>query len=477
MKRKSSSNIDNRSSKKIFIIDDDFLKKCSEDFNNSNANIIAKNIVTNVGSLHATTDYDVSRNVSHTFLNTLKKKNLKATNQGASGRCWIFSGLNVFRHNVIEALELENFEFSETYIFFWDKFERANSYLQWINELVYKGSKLRNDDNMFKYLVDKEKWMSDGGYWSCFANLVDKYGLIPKKAMPETFQSEYSEDMNDVLMDILHSTSNELYTLSKNDKKRDDIIVKSLQQIYDSLVKFLGEPPKTFTWDFTTEAGESNIIENLDPLSFKNIVAPKIDLKDFVLLSNIPSESFKYNQKYSITNTNNVIEGSKCEFINLPISELKKYSKKSILEGLPVWFAGDVKKGFHPIHSTLNDKITKSELLFGDRYKMTKKDRILFTNQETSHAMTLLGVNLDIKGNSISWQVENSWGFYDNETPGLDGFLCMDESWFDEYLGQVVIHKKFLSRSTLKLLEQEPIEIKPWESLAPALKVNIIKRK
>jgi bleomycin hydrolase len=472
MKRKSSSNIDNRNSKKIFSIDDDFLKKCSKNFNDSNANIIAKNIVTSVGSLHATTDYDESRKVSHVFLNSIKKKNLKATNQASSGRCWIFSGLNIFRHSVIAALELENFEFSETYIFFWDKFERANSYLQWINEIVYKDANIKNNDEFFKYLVDKEKWMSDGGYWSCFANLVDKYGVIPKTAMPETFQSEYSEDMNTILMDILHSTSNNLYKLNKDDINRKEIINLSLQQIYDTLVKFLGEPPKTFKWDFTNEAGESTSIDNLTPLSFKEMVIPGIQLKDFVLLSNIPSKSFKYNNKYVIKNTNNIIEGSNCEFINLPIEELKKYAKKSILAGLPVWFAGDVRKGYHPLYSVLNDKINKNELLFGNTFKMDKEDRILFTNQETSHAMTLVGVNLDHKDKTTTWQVENSWGFYDNETPGLDGFLCMSDSWFNEYLGQIVIHKKFLSRNILKLLDQEPIQIEPWESLAPALKVK-----
>lgn len=472
MKRKSSSNLEGIISNKVLIIDNDFVQKCSKEFNNSNANIIAKNIITNVGSLHATTDYDESRKVSHVFLNSIKKKNLKATNQASSGRCWIFSGLNIFRHSVISALELENFEFSETYIFFWDKFERANSYLQWINELLYNDSNIDNDNNFFKYLVDKEKWMSDGGYWSNFSNLVEKYGVIPKTAMPETFQSEYSEDMNNVLIDILHSTSNNLYKLKKDDKTRADIIDSSLQQIYDTLVKFLGEPPKNFKWDFVNEAGEPNSIDNLTPLSFKEMIIPGINLKDFVLLSNIPSKTFKYNKKYSIENTNNVIEGSNCEFINLPIYELKKYAKKSILAGLPVWFAGDVRKGYHPFYSVLNDKINKNELLFGDTFKMNKEDRILFTNQETSHAMTLVGVNLDHNDKTTTWQVENSWGFYDNETPGLDGFLCMNDSWFNEYLGQVVIHKKFLSRNILKLLEKEPVKIKPWESLAPALKVK-----
>ena len=103
---------------------------------------------------------------------------------------------------------------------------------------------------------------------------------------------------------------------------------------------------------------------------------------------------------------------------------------------------------------------------------MNKEDRLNFCNQKTTHAMTLVGVNLDNNDYTTTWQVENSWGFYDNETPGLDGFLCMNDNWFNEYLGQVVIHKKFLSRNLQKIIDSEPIHIKPWESVAPTLKVS-----
>lgn len=452
-------------------IDNEFIEECSTDFNTNSGNIIARNIVTNVGSLHATLDNDEARKVSHIFLNTIKKKNLKATNQHASGRCWIFSGLNMFRHAVIHALGLDNFEFSETYIFFWDKFERSNCYLEWINDIVYKGKEIKDEDNLFKYLIDSEKWMSDGGYWSCFANLVEKYGIIPKSAMPETFQSEYSEDMNIVLMDILQSTTSKLSKLSRYNSNRKQIINNTLKQIYNTLVKFLGEPPKTFNWDYITDADTAASIRKLTPVAFKQMLLPDIDLNDFVLLSNIPSKTFKYYTKYVVNNTNNVFEMNKCETINLPIYELKKYARKSLLSGLPVWFAGDIGKGFNPIYSSLNDKLNKKELLFGNTYKMNKEDRIFFSNQKTSHAMTLTGINLDEKNRTTTWQVENSWGFLDNETPGLDGFLCMDDKWFEEYLGQIVIHKKFLSRSIQKILDSEPIIIEPWQSVAPALKI------
>jgi bleomycin hydrolase len=471
MKRTIENTEENYSNKRKKI-DDDFLKICEKNFNENISNKIIKNSITNVGSLYVTTDHDEARKVSHIFLNSIKKKNLKATDQGGSGRCWLFSGLNIFRHLVIGALNLENFEFSETYLFFWDKFERSNSFLQWFSEYTQNKENIEDSDRFFDFLVDKEKWMSDGGYWNYFSNLVSKYGLIPKTAMPETVHSEYSSDMNDILMDILHSSSYEIMKNKDNKNKINNIIDKTLKNIYNVLVKFLGEPPKTFDWDFVNEENEPTIIQNLNPLSFKQLVLNDIDVSDFVVLVNIPSKKYKYYTKFEINNTNNVIEKEPCTLLNLPIHELKKYTQKSILKGIPVWFGADVNKHFNPLYSSLNEKLNKDEIVFNYESNMNKEFRFLIKNQETCHAMTITGVNIDNNNKSVNWQVENSWGFYDNEELGKDGFLCMTDKWFEEYVGQVVIHKKFLSRNILKLLEEEPIKLEPWESMAPAIKIN-----
>ena len=436
-----------------FNINNEYINECAKKFNNSDKDKICKNVITNVGILHGSTDHKELTKVSHVFLNTIKKKNIKATNQGLSGRCWMFSGLNIFRHHVIKALDLDDFEFSETYLFFWDKFERSNSYLHWFEEYVFKNENIDINDHLYKYIVDKENWMSDGGYWNFFANLVNKYGVVPKEAMPETFQSEYSDDMNENIINILHSSSIEMINNKNNSSK---IKKESLNKIFNLLVKFLGEPPKTFDWNFTTENGEPTSIKNLTHKSFKEMVLPGVNFDDFVLLSNIPSNKYEFYKKYSIKNTNNVIEGYRCEPINVPIKDIKLMTKKSILSGMPVWFGGDVNKSFHPLFSTLNKKVINKELLLEKINKINKKDRFFITNQKTTHAMTILGVNIDNKGKTSSWQVENSWGYLDNEIPGMDGFLCMDDEWFDEYVGEVVIHKQFLTRKIKKIYSTFP---------------------
>jgi bleomycin hydrolase len=258
----------------------------------------------------------------------------------------------------------------------------------------------------------------------------------------------------------------------KNKNRTCKIKSETLEQIFNILVKFLGEPPNNFKWNFSNDEDEPTSIDKLTPFLFKDMVMPGVDLNDFILLSNIPSDKYEFYKKYSIKNSNNVLEGNKCEPINVPIKDIKLITKKSILNGLPVWFGADVNKDFHPLFSTLNTKLINNKLLLDKNKNIDKKDRFFITNQKTTHAMTFVGVNMDNKGNTTSWQVENSWGYFDNETPGLDGFLCMDDKWFDEYVGEVVVHKKFLTRKITKILSQNPIEIEPWESVAPALKVQ-----
>lgn len=451
-------------------MDNDFLDQCNTEFQQDPTNVITRNAIVAIGSKIATINSERLKKIDHIFLNSLKKKDVKATNQGMSGRCWMFSGLNMFRHNVISALELENFEFSQTYLFFYDKLERCNSYLKWFidHPTVETGSQ------EFYFIVGD--FMSDGGWWNCFSNLVKKYGLIPKNAMQETFQSQDSEDMNQILTERIQECAN--YILKHPNLSNNELLTvknKTMKQIYFTLVKFLGEPPKKFQWAYTDEENHSSVVSGLSPKTFYNMIAPSIEMDDFILLSNVPT-SLKYNKIYNIKYTNNIYDGDNCQFLNLRIDELIKYTTKSILAGFPVWFAADVSHDFNPYHSALDDQLSSHQTIFGNIDNFSKGDRILFRQLQGNHAMTFTGVNLDQKGKAVSFQVENSWGFWDNETPGEDGFLFMSTSWFRKNVLQVVVHKNFLSRTVNKLLNQEPISVDPWDSVAPAVMVRSVKQ-
>lgn len=444
----------------------EFIETCEKKFKANPANIIARNAINSVGSLFSTMSSTRRNEISHVFLNSIKKHHLRATNQGASGRCWMFAALNTFRHILINALDLDNFEFSEVYLFFWDKFERSNSFLLWFMQ----HPEYNPSDREYEYMITS--YMSDGGWWNTFANLVSKYGVVPKDAMKETHQSTDSEDMNQIIQERLNGCVNHIRKnrgkLSQSELNH--IRLSTLSQIYDILVKFLGEPPKKFNWAFSTHDEEHGVISKLTPHKFLTTVVPEVNMNtDFITLAHIPS--IKMYTRYKVRYTNNVQEGENCEIFNVPIEELTKYAMKSISHGFGVWFVGDVRKCFDWFNSTLDDKMDDSKVVFEETFPFDKTDRIIMRNVEGNHAMALTGFNVDERGRPTNWQVENSWGYWDYETPGLDGFLNMSHSWFEKYLTQIVVHRQFLSRTILKKLSSaEVVEINPWDSMAPALR-------
>jgi bleomycin hydrolase len=460
--------------RKLDCIDDTFISDCEKKFDSDPLNKIAKNAINSMGSMFSTMNSERVNEISHLFLNSVKKKHVRATNQGASGRCWMFAGLNIFRHLMINCLDLEQFEFSEVYLFFWDKFERANSYIKWFIE----NPQQKPGDKPYEYMLTN--YMSDGGWWNTFSNLVEKYGLIPQSAMKETYQSDDSEEMNKIIKERLDYCINIMRT--RRDKMSADDLEnlrkETLNYIYDILVKFLGKPPKSFSWHLAQECddGGNSIITKLTPQKFYNLINEEIDINsDFVVLSNIPMKEFKYYTNYRILNTNNVCEGKLCNIFNVPINEMVRYAIKSLSSGVAVWFAADVNKCFNWYHSCLDDKLFDNKDIFGNIEKFDKGDRLLMHDIESNHAMALTGFNLDDRGRPTNWQVENSWGYCDRDTPGLDGYLNMSHSWFEKYVIQIVVYKKFLSRTLQTKLNSEPIEINPWDSVAPALQVRGVK--
>lgn len=454
-------------------INSSFLDDLSLKFKSDPVNLIVKNTVNSVGSMFSSINAERVNQISHHFVHTLKKKTTKATNQGRSGRCWMFAGLNTFRHLLIHGLNLDNFEFSYVYLFFFDKLERANNYLKWFIDHPDEKPGSRHCDWILS------DYMCDGGWWNHFANLISKYGIVPNGTMKETFQSDDSDEMNKIISDQLDFAVNEII------KKRNLIDLEKLrkenvEKIYNTLVKFLGEPPKEFNWQFShhNEQDEqvSVVMKKLTPHTFLKLVAPKINVyNDFVCLAHIPVPQLNMNKKYGIKYTDNIEGGNIMTFFNVNMNVIWKSIIKSIRKGLAVWFAADVNKSFNWLHSSLDDQLDNRNLLFGNIENFDKGDRILLRNIQSCHAMVITGYNLDENKKPINWQVENSWGYFDDETPGLDGFLNMSHSWFEKYVTNVVIHKSFLPKNVRKMLRQKTIMIDPLEPYASALKVNGMK--
>jgi bleomycin hydrolase len=433
-------------------------------------NEIIRNAVTTVGSTLACTNQDRLNKVSHYFMNTVKKKGVRATNQGSSGRCWMFAALNTLRHIIINGMDLVDFEFSETHLFFWDKYERANTYMQWVIDHPDESP----GDRYFDFLTGQFGGNSDGGWHVYFQNLVEKYGLVPKESMKESFQTSDSNDMNNILKVHITSFSSHIVNNRGNLSvvQQNALKKKTLNTIYNILVKFMGTPPTDFVWSPHQEGSEEvTKCEDLTPLKFKSMVTGGLNMFDFSLLADIPS--LERNRLYTVKYSSNLHGGRPVTFLNVDSKTLSYYTVKSIVNKMSVWFAADVSRSFNMYNSTLDDSVNDHETLFGKTLPFSKGDQLKFGALESNHALTFTGVDIAEDGKTpVAWQVENSWGYFDNGVPGLDGFPFMSQSWFEKNVMQVCIFNKLINQNHSKMMSQEPIVLEPWSLGDAALRVS-----
>lgn len=390
----------------------------------------------------------VSRNILQKRSKVFSKKiklETKKSNQANSGRCWMFAFLNVLKHKIIKKYNLTpDFEFSQSYLFFWDKLEKANLFLYNIKNL--KKEKL--DSRLIEYLLRNPT--NDGGQWNMLVNLVKKYGLIPKTAMNESFHSSHSNELNNLLNNKLRDFAEKI----RNEKTFN--YEHAIQDIYNLLVIFLGEPPKEFLWEYEDIKGKFHRNENIKPKTFYEKFVP-FNIEDYVILVNAPMKSRPYNKLYDIKYFNNMVKGKQTNYINLPIEELKKASEKSISQDEPVFFGSDVGRNFNKNIGLLNEDLLEYEKFFGFNFHMNKGQRLEYFMTELNHAMMLKGFNKNGKINK--WLVENSWG----EFGEFEGDIVMSDKWFDENVFEVVVHKKYVTQKVKNILKQKPIMLEPWD--------------
>jgi len=377
------------------------------------------------------------------------------SDQKSSGRCWMFTGLNVIRPKVIDKYKLAGFEFSQNYLFFWDQLEKANLFLEIMIQYAAKSLDDKTVDWAFKTPI------GDGGVWNSLTNLIDKYGLVPKDVMRETKNSNNTRYLNDILATKLREDGLELRSLfdKKTDaKKIQDRKVEMLQDIYKILAYNLGEPPTEFTWRFEDKDNKLSETKTYTPMSFyKEMLTIQFD--DYVMLMNDPSRA--YYKLYEIEFDRNVMEGKNWKFINLPVEELKQYAKESIKNNEALYFSCDVGKQLNSEEGLLSVDNYDYESLYGIKFGMDKKQRIITYESGSTHGMALVGVDVDTNEKPIKWMIENSWG----ATSGHNGYLTATDEWFNEYMFRLVVLKKYVDQKTLEILKQTPIKLPPWDPM------------
>lgn len=402
---------------------------------------------------------NIANNMESTQKSTMKFSidipTMAVTNQKASGRCWIFAGLNVLRENIAKKCNIENFELSQNYVAFFDKLEKANFYLETIIDLIDKDY----DDRVFSHMTSRP--IQDGGQWDMFVNIVEKYGLVPKDAMPETFQSSNTAKMNLILSNRLRKFTAKAKRLYKEGQEKEIRAEKdkTLAEIYNFLCSCFGKVPETFKFEYVDKDKVYHCEENLTPKTFVEKYVD-INLEDYVSIINAPTEDKPFNRTYTVKHLNNVVGGKNIHYLNLEISEFKEIVLKQLQANEIVWFGSDCSKAGDRENGIWDDEAFDYEEVLEMDLQMCKGCALNYHESAMNHAMVITGVNLS-NGKPNRWKIENSW----SEKAGVNGYFVMTDSWFDKYVYQAVVHKKYLSAKQLKDWEQKPIELQPWDPM------------
>ena len=384
------------------------------------------------------------------FSHEVKTKGI--TDQKSSGRCWLFSGLNVLRAKMISTHDLGGFTFSQNYVFFYDQLEKANLFL----ESIIRTRSLPMSDRTVDWLFSNP--LGDGGQFTGVSDLVSKYGLVPASVMPETLCANSTSNMSTQLRTLLRQDG---LALRAAGKKADLGAMKTdmLKDVYRILCLCLGEPPTEFEWTRYDAKNEFVSRKSYTPKSFYDEFVGADLTGGYVMLMNDPSR--EYGKVYEIEYDRHVFDGHNWLYVNLPIERIKEVAIASIKDDTALYFSCDVAKFLNRGKGVADLDNYDYESLLGVRFTMDKKERILTHASGSSHAMTLKAVDLDSEGRPVKWMVENSWG----ATSGYQGNIIMTDRWFDEYMFRVVAEKKYVPADILNMLEQTPIKLPAWDPM------------
>lgn len=372
------------------------------------------------------------------------------TDQQQSGRCWLFTGLNVLRAQMMAKYGLDEMEFSQNYCFFYDQLEKANLFLQGIIDTREKPM----DDKMVEWLFRNP--ISDGGQFTGISDVIGKYGVVPSSVMPETYSSENTSQIARLVGLKLREFGLQLRDEAAKGVKVSALEAKKtemLSTVYRMLALAFGEPVERFTWTMNGETKEYT------PQSFYQEYLGNDLTNNYVMLMNDPSR--EYYKCYEIDFDRHVYDGKNWTYVNLPVEDIKAMAIESIKDSTMMYFSCDVAKFLDSKRGTLDLKNFDYESLMGTTFGMNKKQRVQIFASGSSHAMTLMAVDLDKDGKPKKWMVENSWG----AEAGYKGHLIMTDEWFDEYMFRLVVEKKYVPEKVLNILKQKPIRLPAWDPM------------
>ncbi|KAI9062851.1 peptidase C1B bleomycin hydrolase [Trametes sanguinea] len=406
---------------------------------------------------------------AHVFNLELDFKTAPITNQKSSGRCWLFATTNVLRYNIMKKLNLADFQLSQAYLFFWDKLNKSNYYL----ELSIEHADLPVDDRLVYYLSDE--LISDGGQWDMVVNLLETYGVVPQPAYPESLHSSLSSPINTLLKTKLREHALILRDLSASLRAdsalSEEAILATLRAKKEELLKevyvvmsaTLGVPPRPnekFTWDYYDKDGKAGSWTGTPQEFYKAFAYDKYSPAESFSLINDPRNA--YGKLYTVDKLGNIWGGRPVLYVNTEIENLKQAVVKQLKAGHPVFFGCDVGQFSDRVQGIMDTALFEYEATFDIKFGLTKADRLRTNESSMTHAMVISGVHLDAKGRPVRYKVENSWG----DAVGDKGYFVMSDAWFEQFVYQVVIPKALAPKELVKVFEEGKKEVlPPWDPM------------
>ena len=417
-----------------------------------------KKLVQNVVTQHDVNDIALSRSIvtesPHSF--SIVLDDWGVTNQARSGRCWMFAGLNLCRVDTRNVLNVKEFEFSQNYLMFWDKLERANFVLEAIIETAGRPV----DDRTVAFLLRNP--ISDGGQWDMFTALVAKHGVVPKTAMEETESSANSARMNSSLNYQIRQGAKRIRHAYVDESGLDElrsIKDQTLKVIYDVLCIHLGTPPTEVDWQWKDKDGEFTRAGKLTPQDFAAQYL-QTDIHSYVSLVHDPRETSPEGATFTVEYLGNVVDAPAIKYLNVDIQLMKDIALKMLQDGKPVWMGCDTGKQMHRDLGLWDADLFDYASVYGANFSMNKAERLEYHQTAMTHAMMFTGVDV-VDGVPRRWRVENSW----DDKVGNKGFFLMNDSWFAEYMFEIAVPREYLPPELQKALELEPVVLPAWDPM------------
>lgn len=430
------------------------LQKEREEYEGEEKNTLMRHVLSHSGLGQSVLSQDRSRESQFAFSEEIET--LPATDQKKSGRCWIFSASNLLREIIAKKANIEGqFEISQNYISYYDKLEKFNYQMEGVITLLLSGEK--KDSRKMAFLL---AGVGDGGQWDMYADIVKKYGIVPKSAFPETAQSENTRESTMLGNAILRSFAADCYKAMEEKKGEEELRglkKKAMEKIYVLLTDSFGLPPQKFDFVYKDKKKVLHREKDMTPLSFhKEYVGEELDR--FVSVIQAPTADKPYNKTYTIELVGNVVGGKKITHLNVSMDRLEELIIQQLKDKQITWFGSDVSYFRNQTEGLWDEGAFDYRTPFDADLRFDKKDMLDFHHAAMNHAMVITGVDLP-EGKPTRWKIENSWG----GAIGKSGYFVFTEDFFRDFVYQAAIDRKYLNEEELQALKKEPVLLPPWD--------------